>query len=98
LFLMQWESKVVDRLEEGEAFDSLQIVSPVEGVGEEEERFEVGRATVGVVGGVGEGEGGTPLDPPQDDPPYLIPEAAGRSLAQRMARARAYALGEPIPE
>jgi len=35
---MQWESKVVDRLEEGEAFDSLQIVLPVEGVGEEEEK------------------------------------------------------------
>ena len=37
---MQWESKVVDRLEEGEAVDSLQIVSPVEGVGEEEEEEE----------------------------------------------------------
>ena len=53
----------------------------------------VGEVVVGAVG-----RSSTPINLPQEDPPDLIPEAAGGSLAQRMARARAYALGEPMPE
>ena len=47
-----------------------------------------------------EEEGETPVKllSPQEDPPDLIPEAAGGSLARPMARARAFALGEPMPE
>ena len=47
---------------------------------------------------VEEVEGGTPVNPPQDDPSDLIPKAAGESIARRMAGATAYALGEPRTE